>query len=164
MLNPNAMRLQIENIKLIYPELLQDDQAWSATLESETDFHELLTDIVRRIEDCKALASGTKDRLEELATRKQRFEHNIETFRTILFNLMQAAELTKLVLPEATLSIRAGQPQLIGDNDAEALLPEFRKVSVTPNREAIKEALKAGETVPGFSLSNATPTISIRIK
>lgn len=158
------LRLAISNLKVLYPELLEDDEAWLATLESETNFNEVLTSVVRRIEDTKALAIGTKDRLDELKTRKDRFELRIEKLRELAFKIMQDAELNKIELPEATLSLRAGQPQLIGDTDAEALLPEFRKIHVSPDKVAIKEALKAGRTVPGFSLSNSQPSLTIRIK
>ena len=163
-LDPNAIRLQVENLKLIHPELLEDDEAWLATLESETDFNEILTTIVRRIEDTRALISGTGERLQELVARKTRFEHRVETLRNLTFKIMQAADLAKCELPEATLSLRASTQQLIGDNDAEALLPQFRRVVVTPDKAAIKEALKAGQTVPGFSLSNSPPSLTIRIK
>jgi len=112
-LDPNLVRLQVENLKIIHPEILTDDEAWLATLESETDFREILTTIVRRIEDTKALAIGTKDRLEELKSRKDRFEHRVDTLRELAFKIMQAAELAKVELPEATLSLRAGQPQLL---------------------------------------------------
>src|SRR5947208_3084369 len=53
MLNPLVVRQQIENLKLVYPALLEDDEAWLASLESETKFEELLTQVVRRIEDTK---------------------------------------------------------------------------------------------------------------
>jgi len=158
------IRLAISNLKVSYPELLEDDEAWLATLESETDFNEILTTIIRRIEDTKALVIGTKDRFEELKARKDRFEHRVETLRELAFKIMQAAELPKLELPEATLSIRKGSPQLIGDADAETLLPQFRRVSVAPDRKAIKDALEAGQTVPGYTLSNASPSLTIRIK
>ena len=49
-LDPGAVRLQIENIRLVHPEIVEDNEAWLATLESETDFNEILTTIVRRIE------------------------------------------------------------------------------------------------------------------
>jgi len=78
MLDFEAIRLQVHNIKLVHPELLEDDEAWLATLESETDFNEILTTIVRRIEDTKALVIGTKDRFEELKSRKDRFEHRVD--------------------------------------------------------------------------------------
>lgn len=164
MLDPRSVRLQVENLKLVHPEILEDDEAWLATLESETDFTELLTTIVRRIEDTKALVIGTKDRFEELKARKDRFEHRIDTLRELAFKIMQAADLAKAELPEATLSLRAGQQQLIGEADPASLPDSLCKISRDLNRTAIKEALKTGQTVPGFSLSNSPPSLSIRIK
>lgn len=163
-LNPLLVRQQVENLKVLHPDLLDDDEAWLASLESETRFEELVTQIVRRIEDTKALAEGTAGRLDELNARKARLLHRMESLRNLLFKLMESAELAKLELAEATISVRKGQPQLIGEADAETLLPQFRRVSVTPDKAAIKDALKAGQTVPGFSLSNSQPTLSIRIK
>ena len=115
MLDPRLVRQQIENLKIAHPELLEDDEAWIATLESETSFEDLLTSVVRRIEDTKAMVIGTKDRFEELKSRKDRFEHRVDTLRNLAFKIMQAAELAKCELPEATLSLRAGTQQLIGD-------------------------------------------------
>jgi hypothetical protein len=158
------IRQSIENLKIAHPELLDDDEAWVATLESETDFNEILTTIVRRIEDTKALVIGTKDRFEELKSRKDRFEHRVETLRDLVFKIMHAADLAKVELPEATLSLRAGAQQLIGDAHPESLPDELCKISRDLNRTAIKEALKTGQTVPGFELSNSPPSLSIRIK
>ena len=163
-LDPKAIRLQVENLKLIHPEILEDDEAWLATLESETDFNEILTTIVRRIEDTKALVIGTKDRFEELKSRKDRFEHRVETLRSLAFKIMQAADLAKVELPEATLSLRAGTQQLVGEADPASLSDSLCKISRDLNRTAIKEALKTGGTVPGFELSNSPPSLSIRIK
>lgn len=164
MLDPRAIRQQVENLKLIHPEILEDDDAWLATLESETDFNELLTTIVRRIEDTKALVIGTKDRFEELKARKARFEHRVETLRDLAFKIMQAADLAKVELPEATLSLRAGQPKVIGEPDPFFLPEHFRRTVVTADMTKIKEALKTGETVLGCELSNSPPSLSIRIK
>jgi len=164
MLDPRTVKQQIENLKLVHPELLEDDEAWLATLESETSFDDLLTNIVRRIEDTKALAIGTKDRFEELKARKERFERRVDSLRNLCFKLMSAAELAKKELPEATLSLRAGQQQLIGTCDPEELPDELCKISRDVDRTKIKEALKTGVTVPGFSLSNSPPSLNIRIK
>lgn len=164
MLDPREVRQQVENLKLQYPQLVEDDEAWLSSLKSETDFTELLTTIVRRIEDTKALVIGTKDRFEELKARKDRFEHRVETLRELAFKIMQAAELARVELPEATLSLRAGQPKVIGEPDPFFLPEHFRKTVVTANMTAIKEALKTGETVPGCELSNSPPSLTIRIK
>jgi hypothetical protein len=162
--DPRAIRLQVENLKLVHPEILEDDEAWLATLESETNFTEILTTIVRRIEDTKALVIGTKDRADELKARKDRFEHRIDTLRELAFKIMQVADLPKLELPEATLSIRAGQQQIIGEADPDDLPDSLCRVSREIDRTAIKAALKTGMTVPGFALSNSAPSLSIRIK
>lgn len=166
MLDPNLVRQSVENLKLTHPELLEDNEAWLATLESETSFEELLTSVVRRIEDTKALVVGTKDRFEELQMRRERFDYRIEALRNLLFLIMQTSELAKYELPEATLSLRAGQQQLISKEKINpASLPDsLCKISRSPNYSAIKEALKTGQTVPGFSLSNASPSLTIRIK
>lgn len=163
-LDPHIIRMQIQNLKVLHPELMEDDEAWELSLESETDIDDLLTKIVRRIEDTKALVIGTKDRFEELKTRKERFETRIEGLRTLLFKMMEAADLKKRELPEATLSMRNGQQQLTGDADPTTLPDELCKISRDPDRAAIKDALKTGQTVPGYSLSNSQPTLSIRIK
>jgi hypothetical protein len=164
MLDPRLVRQQIENLKIAHPEILEDEEAWIATLESETSFEDLLTSVVRRIEDTKALVIGTKDRFEELKSRKDRFEHRVDTLRNLAFKIMQAAELAKVELPEATLSLRAGTQQLIGEVDPQELPDELCKISRDLNRTAIKEALKTGLTVPGFELSNSPPSLTIRIK
>lgn len=163
-LNPALIRQQIENLKVAYPGVLDDEEAWQASLESETGLHEILTEIVRKIEDSRALVVGTKDRFDELKARKDRFEHRVEALRDLAFKLMSAAEVAKLELPEATLSLRAGTLQLMGDADPAELPDDLCKISRSPDRTAIKDALKAGQTVPGFILSNATPSLSIRIK
>ena len=163
-INPEVVRQQIENLKVSHPELIEDDEAWLASLESETKFEELVTQLVRRIDDSKALAEGTAGRLTELQERKARLLHRMESLRGLLFKLMESAELAKLELPEATITIRKGTAQLIGEADPASLPDDLCKISRTPDRTAIKEALKTGQTVPGFSLSNASPSLSIRIK
>lgn len=164
MLNPQVIRQQIDNLKLIHPELLEDEEAWLASLESETNVNELLTSIVRRIEDTKALVIGTKDRFDELKARKDRFEHRVDTLRGLAFKIMDAAGLPKAELPEATLSIRKGQQQITGDLDADSLPDHFCKIKREPDRTAIKAALLNGESIPGCELSNAEPSLSIRVR
>src|SRR6185312_12498255 len=151
-LNPREIRQEIENLKLQFPHLAEDDEAWQMSLESETDFNGFLTEIVRRIEDNKALAVGTKDRFEELKARKERFEHRIEYLRELLFKVMYTAEMAKVELPEATISLRAGTKQLVGDADPKELPDEFCRISRDLDRTKIKEALKDGKFVPGFDL------------
>lgn len=161
-LDPAVIRQQIANLKVLHPELVEDEEAWLLSLESETDISALLTSIVRRIEDSKALVVGTKDRFEELKARKDRFEHRVETLRNLAFKIMSAADLSKVELPEATLSVRNTPPSVvITDEDN---LPDIAcKFERKPDKAKIKELLATGE-VAGAAMSNGGQTISIRIK
>ena len=43
MLNPQVVRQQIENLKVLHLDLFEDEEAWLLSLESETDMNALLT-------------------------------------------------------------------------------------------------------------------------
>lgn len=162
MLDPRVVRQQIENLKLMHPELLEDDEAWLASLESETKFEELLTQVVRRIEDTKALAEGMAGRLTELQERKSRFLHRMESLRGLLFKLMDSAELNKLELAECTLSIRNVAPSVVITNEEN--LPDIAcKFERKPDKTKIKELLKTGQ-VAGATMSNGGKKLAMRVK
>ena len=162
MLDPDLVRRQVENLKLTNPDVFEDDELWALTLESETDFHALLTKIVRRIEDTKALASGTGERLQDLAARKLRFEHRMDSLRALLFKLMEAADLSKCELPEATISLRNVAPSVV-ITDEENLPDIACKFERKPDKTKIKELLATGPVI-GASMSNGSKTLTIRIK
>jgi sugar-specific transcriptional regulator TrmB len=161
-LNPLVIRQQIQNLKVSNPEVMEDDETWLLALESETNVEELLTQIVRQIEDTKALVVGTKDRFEELKARKDRFESRVESLRALAFKLMEAAELPKLELPEATLSIRSVPPSVM-ITDEEKLPDIACKFERKPDKTKIKELLASG-WVAGATMSNGSKSLSIRIK
>lgn len=161
-INPEVVRQQIANLKLLHIDLFDDEEAWLLSLESETDINALLTSIVRRIEDCKALVIGTKDRAEELAARRKRFEDRIESLRNLAFKMMDAADLAKLELPEVTLSVRNVAPSVVITNEEN--LPDIAcKFERKPDKAKIKELLATG-LVAGAVMTNGGKTLSIRIK
>lgn len=161
-LDPHAVRLQINALKAAYPDLMDDDEAWAATLESETDLDQMLTSIVRRIDDTKALVIGTKDRFDELKARKDRFESRVEALRGLAFKLMEAANVHKLELPEATLTLCSVPPAVVIVDEEK--LPDIAcKFERKPDKTKIKELLQSGE-VEGAAMSNGGRSISIRVK
>lgn len=163
-LDPLQVQQQIANLLLQYPELREDEVLRADMIEAETDANELLTEIVRRIEDAKALRDGTKDRLDDLKTRKDRFGRRIDALRDLAFKVMDAANLRSVELPEATLSVRKGTPQVIGDPDISQLPDGLIRVTRAPDMTAIKAALQAGNGVPGCELTNGEPSLTIRVK
>jgi len=164
-LDPTFVRAQIEHLRLTHPGIWDegDEQLLADMLEGETDFHRFLAAVVRRICEAEACADGIGDLIREVKERQQRFEQRSEAMRAMAFKLMNAADVRKLELPQATLSIRAGSPRVIVTD--EARLPEHCiRIKREPDKVAIKEHLARGEPVAGAELSNREDVLSVRIK
>lgn len=159
----HQIRNQIATLRLNHPELVEDDEAWVCSLESETDLTEMLRKIERKRQEAKALAEGLSTLLDDATKRRERFKMREQNMRDLAFKLMQAADLKSMEFPEATLSVVHGQQKLIITN--EELIPNILcKITRVPDKARLKEMLKAGQTVLGATLSNAETHLTIRTK
>lgn len=162
-LNPEIVQQQITSLLLEYPELETDEILRLDMIAGETLALEFLDDVVRRIEDARALEQGTAERVKELQERKSRFARRIDGLRALAFKVMNTADIKKAELSTATLSIRNGAPQVIVHDEA-SLPVDCVKTKIEPDKAAIKSKLQAGDDVPGAYLSNAEPTLSVRVR
>ena len=162
-INPFELKQQIQNLLLVFPELVDDEDARLMTMESETDLKEVLTVVLDDIMEAKAMQVAIDERINDLKARSARFDMREQGWRKLAFDLMQAASLRKMQLPTATLSVRNGQPSVqIVDPDQ---LPEnMWRVKREPNLSLIKETIKAGKTIPGAMLNNSPDTLTILTK
>lgn len=163
-LDPAIVKHQIDNLLVQCPELADDEILRTDMIEGETDAFEFLRLVERKRQDACAMAGGIAGNIAELELRQARFERREQAMRDLHKKIMEAANLKKVELPEATLSLRNGSQKLIGESDPEMLPREFQKISYKEDRAAIKAALDAGRTLAGYSLSNGEPTIAIRTK
>jgi hypothetical protein len=164
-LDPVQVRHQIDALLVQYPELKEDEEAWLMSLESETDFDNLLRQLERRRQEATCMFDAIKLNICELQARQVRFERRVEAMRATMFKLLEWAKVRKKELPEATLSIRAGTQKVVVTDDA--LIPdELCRFKREVDKVKLKEVLQ--ETGPllngGAYLSNAEPTLSIRTK
>jgi hypothetical protein len=98
-------------------------------------------------------------------SRQARFQHRADFGRVLIMRVMEAARLKKIELPEVTLSVRTGMPQLVGEvHDIDLLPPDLVRVKREPDRKAIRAALEAGRQVPGYLLNNGPPSLQVRVK
>lgn len=164
MINIDQLKLDIRNVLLRYPDLVDDAELLEDTLEGTTTIKETLTALVHEVDENKFLVDGIDHRVGELSERKARFVRRVEMIREIILAVLQAANLKKIELAEVTLSQRASQPALIGEGDVDTLPDEFIRVRKELNRTAIRDALKDGREVPGFCLSNSPPGLTVRAK
>lgn len=162
-LDLHYVQQEIADLLIAHPELDEDEVLRTDSVEGETSAFEFLAGIVRKIGATQALSNGTADYIGELHERKARLERREHALRSLIFKVMNSAELKKVELPEATLTVRNGVPKVIIVNQHE-IPSEFFRVVKEPDKTRIKAAITAGEHVPGTALSNAEPALAIRVK
>lgn len=141
-----------------------DEQAFVDTLDGETDTIEAARRVVRWLAETNANEGAAKGLCDTYTARARLFSNRADRIRGMLLNFMQELGLKTLPLPEATLSISTGQPEIVGEIDVATLPSHLARTKREADRTAIRTALLAGETVPGLSLSNAMPRLSVRVK
>ena len=157
------VRQQIEALKALYPEIEEDAELLADTIEGETDLNRVLEKIVSFVRDAQTVAEAAKARKDEIAERQKRFERQAESGRKIIQQLMESAHQTKVVLPEATLSITAAREKVEITN-VDDLPQGFVRLERKPLAKEIMSALKAGKEVPGAELALSESGLMIRTK
>ncbi len=167
--NDNYLAADVANLEALfadmlaaYPELEADEELRADMLEGETSFHAVLTRLVNGERDADSLAKAVAGRISDLQARKSRAERRKEAMRSLMFKLLKAAGVPRVPLAEATISIgkKAASVEIVD----EALLPKaYVRVSTSPDKTAIKEALQAGASVPGAKMGEAGEQLSVRV-
>lgn len=167
--NDNYLAADVANLEALfadmlaaYPELEADEELRADMLEGETNFHAVLTRLVNGERDADSLAKAVAGRISDLQSRKSRAERRKEAMRSLMFKLLKAAGVPRVPLAEATISIgkKAASVEIVD----EALLPKaYVRVSTSPDKTAIKEALQAGTDVPGAKMGEAGEQLSVRV-
>lgn len=141
-----------------------DDQAFTDTLDGCTDAVEAARAAVRFIGECEAYEAACKALAQRYSERAKVFSDREARTRDAIAHFMQEIGEKKLALPEATVSLSAGSPSVVGEPDVAALPDHLVRTKREPDRTAIKQALVDGHVVPGCSLSNARPRLTIRVR
>jgi hypothetical protein len=141
-----------------------DEQAFVDTLDGETDTIEAARKVVRLLKETEANEAAAKSLATTYGARAKLFADRGDRMRGALLNFMQEIGVKTLPLPEATLSVGAGQRKVVGQCDPNDLPDELVRVKREADLAAIKLALENGDDVFGYSLSNATPRLTVRLK
>lgn len=154
---------EIQHMLAVYPELATDDELRLDTLEGETDLTRIMSRLVRVRNEKLADAEGLATYIGDLSKRKARQVRSAEGVKSLMLSLMSAADLPKLALPEATISVTKPRTSVeVVDVDA---LPQGTFAIVRqPDRNAIKAMLEAGDDVPGAALKTSEPGLTIRVR
>jgi hypothetical protein len=141
-----------------------DETTLADTLEGQTDLHEVLAAVVRSALFNEALAAGLKGHIQVLQERLDRLTERASERRTIARDAMSEVDIKKIAAPDFTLSLRPGSPALVVVDEAAIPQPYWEAREPRLNRLGLIADLKLGRPIPGASLSNPEPVLSVRIR
>jgi hypothetical protein len=170
--------------------LNEDDDLLADTIEGETGFYEVIDRLMDRILEAEVMVEGVDAVVARLTARKQRAETNAKRDRALIEQAMTIAELDTMTRPAATFTLARRAPSLVITEESE-IPPRFWKAGEPKlDKKALTDALRdraaawaaasqrTGDErtqaiaalavthpdIPGATLSNGAPSLTIRIK
>lgn len=141
-----------------------DDEALILdTVEGETGLFEAIDALLARMAVNRAMVEGLGKVLADLDLRAARYEKRIDTDRALIEQALMIAELSKVERPAATLSLTNRAPKVEVQTEADIPAEFWKAGEPKLDKKALAAAIKDGRTVPGACLSNAAPSLTIRI-
>jgi hypothetical protein len=157
----NDLIQQISVLKVEFPMLADDPDLMTDTLEGETDLFEVLEKLVTQVREQDMIGEALAARIGSLRERQTRATMRMNFYRGLIYKLMVAANVQKHRTTEGNISVVNAQDKVIITDEA-AIPKEFQRITIEPDKAAIKKALKSGINVSGASLSNGGTTLMIR--
>ena len=140
-----------------------DDEVIDDTVAGECDLPEQIARLVRDVARAEAHAEGLAGLIKAEQARKARLEAKAEKLRSLIAWGLSEGGYRKMELPEATLTLSKGKPALIVDDvPLSQVAPEFKRVTESLDKAAIRAALADGGQLEFARLGNAAPTLTIR--
>jgi hypothetical protein len=146
-----------------YPELETDEELRADAIEGETDAHKIISRALEARQDAETLAGAIKAREVDLSARRSRYERKADAMKSLIRSIMQAAQLPKLTLPEATLSITKPR-QTVSVENVDQLPQGYFTTVRQADKAALKQALERGDEIPGAVLATGSAGLMIRTK
>ena len=141
-----------------------DGDTLADTVEGLTNLHEIIAAVIRSALLDEALASGLKQRIEQMEERQRRLDDRAAKRREMVREAMVQNDIRKIIDPEFTLSLRAGTFSLVV-LDESAIPSRFWEARAPRlNKQGLLSELKQGADIAGVALSNPERVLSVRTK
>jgi len=151
-----------ERLEAAFPDA--DEETLMDTLEGMTSLTDSLAELLRSSQEDQSLASALRGRMSDMQERCGRFEDRARKKRELVCNVMEEAELKKLMEPDFTVSLRPARAPLM-IIDEEAIPGDYWKPQPAKlDRVGLISALSNGRDIAGAVLGNPPLTISVRTK
>lgn len=141
-----------------------DEETLEDTLEGLSDLDEIIASAIRSAVADEALASALKARIADMKLRLSRLQSRAKGKRAACAKAMADTGLKSIQKDDLTVSLRSSQLQL--DILDEAVVPKnfWRTPPPVLDKRALSDALKAGHSVSGVTVTQSAPSLTVRLK
>lgn len=142
-------------------EMELDDETIRDTLDGyAADFDNKVISIASLIRNLETTAEAIKQAEAQMAARRKTIESKAEWLRQYIINNMQATGRIEVDCPMFAIKVKTNRPTVVVAEDA-CIPSAYLRVTTSPDKKALKDALDAGEVIKGVSLVSST-TLSIK--
>lgn len=140
----------------------EDEDLVHDMTEGETDLFEAIDAALAEIDECALIIDGCKAREAEFESRRLRAERRRETVRTLVEQAILLAEVGTVRRPTGTLTVSLVKPKPIVTDESAVPTKFWKQPEPVLDKAAINAAAKAGESIPGVSMTNGGSRLTIR--
>ena len=146
--------------------LLEDEETSAEQLESafeniKDELHVKVENYARIIKNTQAEVDAYKEEVARMTAKRRSLENNIERMKEAAEYAMRLQGEKKVKGELFTLAIQKNPPSLKIDIEPEELPQEFQTITISPNKEKIKAAIKNGKAIEWARLEQGE---SLRIR
>ena len=146
--------------------LLEDEETSAEQLEGafeniKDELHVKVENYARIIKNTQAEVEAYKEELARMTAKRRSLENNIERMKEAAEYAMRLQGEKKVKGELFTLAIQKNPPSLKIDIEPEELPQEFQTITISPNKEKIKAAIKNGKAIEWARLEQGE---SLRIR
>lgn len=154
---------QIDALIASYPELSDDEALREDMIAGETDLDKVIARALDHMAESDMMVSAIAERCAHQKERKERYERRSTAMRSLILSLMQKANLPKIALPEASISISAARESVVISDEA-SVPRQLGTAKWAPDKKAIATQIAQGETVPGAFMLKGPDTLRVSKK
>jgi len=149
-MNQMVKLAEIERVaEMLAPYCDGDEQLFHDMMLGESPVDRVAARIWEQVARDTEILAGIKERKAAISERQERLERRVEAGKAAIGEVLRRAKLSKLELPEVTLSVRDGKPKLeITDKDA--VPEEFLRWKSEPNKTEINAAFEGKTDLPNW--------------